>query len=103
MLGSALGALLGRSPRKPAVMALQAVALLVIRQRNAAILALDARAAGTADHEPGISAAIDKDQRLRALGEPRGDGFAELRGKRADFVRDAEILAEIHNLHGRER
>src|SRR6202035_139800 len=82
VFGGALGAVFWHAPRKPAVMALQTVALLVIGQRDGAILALNSRAARAADNEPRVSAAIDQNQRLRAFIETRGDCFAELRGKR---------------------
>ena len=72
VLGRALRAGLRHAPRKSAVVAFEAVALLVIGQRNAAVLALNARAARPANHEPGISAAIDEDQRLRPFGQARG-------------------------------
>ncbi len=67
VLGGALRAGLGYAPGKSAIMALQPVALLVVRERDAAILTLNSRAARAADDEPGIPAAIDEDQGLRLM------------------------------------
>jgi hypothetical protein len=103
VLGIALRAAFRHTARKSAVVAFEALALLVIRQRNAAILALHARAARPAKHEPGIPAPIDEDQRLRFSSEARGDGFAELRGDRPRAMRGLEILAQIDDFHRRKR
>ena len=62
-------------------MALQALALLVVGQRDAAIFALHRAAATAAQHEPGVAAAVDEDERLRALREALGDGVVERCGK----------------------
>ena len=84
-------------------MALQPVALFVVRERDAAILALNSRAARAADDKPRIPAAIDEDQRLRSLRETRGDGFAEFRRDWPGTMRGLEILAQVDDLHRRER
>src|SRR5260370_35868197 len=102
VLGGALRAGLRHAPRVSAVMALEAVALFVIRERDAAVLTLNSRATRAADDEPRIPAAIDQDQGLRALIEARGDGLAELRGKRARPMRGPEIFTQVHNFHRRE-
>src|SRR5882762_5124032 len=103
VLGGALRAGLRHAARKSAVVALQPVALLVIRERDAAILTLNSRAARAADDEPRIPAAIDEDQGLSALTETRGDGFTELRGEGAGSMRGTEIFAQVHNFHRRKR
>src|SRR5260370_17464572 len=103
VLGGALRAGLRHAPRVSAVMALEAVALFVIRERDAAVLTLNSRATRAADDEPRIPAAIDQDQGLRALIEARGDGFAELRGKRARPIRGPEIFTQIQNFHPHKR
>src|ERR1700737_3019462 len=64
---------------------------------------LKSRGRRAAKHQTRISAAIYEYQRLRARFEARGDGFAELRGKRTGSMRGSEIFAQIHNFHGRER
>src|SRR5882762_8622475 len=103
VLGGALRAGFRYAPGKSAVVALQPVALLVIRERDAAILTLNSRAARAADDEPRIPAAIDEDQGLRALTETRGDGLAELRGEGPGAMRGPEIFAQVHDFHRRKR
>src|SRR5882672_6075608 len=87
VLGGALRAGFRYAPGKSAIMALQPVALLVVRERDAAILTLNSRAARAAGDEPRIPAAIDQNQGLCALTETRGDGFTEVRREGAGWVR----------------
>src|SRR5258708_9286252 len=101
VLGGALRAGLRHAPRESAVMALEAVALFVIPDRDASVLTLNSRAARAADDEPRIPPSIDQDQGLRALIQARGDGFAELRGKRARTVRGPGNFWQGHHFHPR--
>ena len=89
--------------RKSAVVADQSLALFVKRERDAAIFALHGGSATAAQREPGISAAVDKDQGLRAGGEAIGHRRAKLRGKWRRAMSGAEIFAHVHDGDLRQR
>src|SRR5262249_30640563 len=66
ILRIALGTFFRNGLRVAAVVALEAVAVLVVRKADTAIGALDGCAAAAADDGPGVGAAVGKDKGLRA-------------------------------------
>src|SRR5215469_9239537 len=91
VLRIALWASLRHSLDRPAIMTLQPVAALVIGHRYAAIRAVHGSAATAAQHEPGIAAAIDQHQRLRAERQAFGDPAVQSARNGAGLVRLLEI------------
>ena len=84
-----------------AVMAPQLVRALVISQRDGAIAALNALAAGPAQHHRRISAAIQKNDRLLASLQTRSHFFAQATGKNLFFAGLLEFLPHIHQFDAR--
>ena len=83
-------------------MTLQAVTLLVMRHRNAAILALHGRPAAPAQHRPGISTAIDQNECLRAIRQALLNSRVQSRGNWACLVRLLKIFAQVNDFHACE-
>ena len=84
-------------------MAFEALAALVIGERDAAILALHHRAAAAAQQRPGIAAAVDQHHRLRAFFEAQRDGRAQRFGNGRGAVLAAKFLAQVDDAHFGER
>ena len=99
----AFRALLRRANRIAAIVAFEALPAFVIRERDAAILALHDRAAAAAQKRPGIAAAIDQHHGLGALFEAQRNGGAQRFGNGRGAVLAAKLLAQIHDAHFRKR
>src|SRR6202011_3732166 len=77
---------------RPAVVALQPVAMLVICHGDAAIRALHRSSATSAQHRPGVTSAIDQHQRLRSLRETFLNSGVERAADRIGLMRTLKIF-----------
>ena len=101
---AAAGRARGRdAARVPAIMANQLVLPPVVGQRDRAIPAALGLAAAPADQEPGITAAVEQDQRLRAGAELHLDFFLEAAGNRDLGMRLTKLIPHVHDLDAGER
>jgi hypothetical protein len=73
--------------------AFQSLAALVVCERDAAVLALNHRAAIATQERPGISAAIDENHGLRAFFEAQLDCRAQCFGDWRGAMLAAELFA----------
>src|SRR3954463_3185389 len=83
-------------PLVSAVMALQLVRALVIGERDGAVVALDLLAARAAQHDGGISAAVQQDHRLLAALETRRDLFRQLAREQMVFTRLRKLDLHVY-------
>ena len=101
MLAAALGTYARHCLAISAVVALELVGALVIGQRDSAIAALHALAAGAAQHHRRVSAAVEQDNRLLAALQPRSYFFAQAAGKNLFLAGMLECLPHVHQLDAR--
>jgi hypothetical protein len=78
-------------------MAHHALALFVIRERDAAIFTLNGSAATSAHRQPRIAAPVDEDERLRAGHKALGNCFTQSRRDRRGAMRFLKFLAHVHH------
>src|SRR5690348_14357486 len=97
VLGLALWAEFRDGLERAAIVAFEAVALLMMRHGNAAIDALHRGAAAAAQHGPGVSPTIDQDERLRSVCETFLNSGVELGGNRASLMRLLKLFAQVDN------
>src|SRR5262245_15286636 len=84
-------------------MAFEAVSALVMRHRDAAIDALYGRATASAENGPRIAAAVDQDERLRAIVEAFLDAPMQRRRDGACLVRLLKFFPQADDLSGWQR
>src|SRR5258708_7115805 len=87
VLRLALRTNLGNLLDRTTVMAFEAIPLLVMRHRDAAVHALHRRATAPAQHRPGIPAPVDQHQRLRAIRQAFLNSRVQRRRNRAGLAR----------------
>src|SRR5215475_7181495 len=97
----ALWALFGNLLNRAAVMTFEPVAAFVVRHRNAAIHALHRSAAAPADHGPGIAAAINEDESLRAVAKTCLGACLKGRRNRARLVGLMKLFAQADDFDRR--
>src|SRR5690349_4370783 len=103
VFGLALGAKLGDWLNRAAVVAFEAVALLVMGHGNAAIDALHRSSATAAQHGPGIAAAVDEHESLCFVVEAHLNAGVELRRDGAGLMRLLKFFAQVDNFDAGER
>ena len=97
---AALGALLRDRQREAAVVAVEAAAIAVLDQPGRALRAIDAMAAGAAQRERRVAAAVEVEQRLLLRGERLGHGLDEDGGE--PFAALGRMLAQVDGRHVRQ-
>src|SRR5271156_541382 len=93
ILRLAFRALLRHLLDRAAVMALETVAALVIRHRDTAIHALNARPTTPAQNRPRIPTPVDEHKRLRLARQAFLDSRVERRGNGAGLMRFLKVFA----------
>src|SRR5438445_88108 len=85
--------------REATIVARQALTLFVISERDAAILTQNSAATAPAEHEPGISTAIDQDDGLSARRKLPRNRLTQILRNRSGLMSTPEVLAKIRDLH----
>ncbi len=78
---AAVAAEIGGAGGEATVVAADAAVLLIEGERDAAVGALDGLAAGRAEQDAGIAAAVEEEDNLLALGQPQGDALPQGTGE----------------------
>src|ERR1700736_2079067 len=75
----------------------------MVRQRNAAIRALHARATASAQHKPRIAAAVDENQRLRAVFQALRERLMQSRRNWTALQCPPKFVAQVYDFDARQR